>query len=108
MLSAVYTAERFVLQKNFSGPQNPRFIIESGFKSRAVFNGACTVYQIEVLQFAMPIEALGKKITVKHCLENESFNKNRNDNANKVCSFAEFALVQNKKITKFKVNVLRN
>ena len=37
----VYTAERFVLQD--TEPQNPWFIIESGFKSRAGYNGAHTV-----------------------------------------------------------------
>ena len=31
----IYTAERFALQEFFSEPQNPRFIIESGFKSNA-------------------------------------------------------------------------
>ena len=40
----------FILQsgfitKNFSEPQNPRFIIESGFKSRAGYNGARTVHK---------------------------------------------------------------
>ena len=42
-LDEVYTAERFILQRNFSEPKNPRFIIESGFKSRAGHNGARTV-----------------------------------------------------------------
>ena len=42
--TAVYTAERFVIQWNFSDLKNPRFIIESGFKSRAGYNGARTVY----------------------------------------------------------------
>ena len=42
--AAVYIAERVVLQGNFSEPKNPRFIIESGFKSRAGNNGARTVY----------------------------------------------------------------
>ena len=42
-LAAVYAAERFVYTKNFSEPQNPRFIIKSGFKSRAGYNGARTV-----------------------------------------------------------------
>ena len=42
--TAVYTAERFMLHWNFSEPKNPRFIIESGFKSRAGNNGARTVY----------------------------------------------------------------
>ena len=32
--------------RNFPEPQNPRFIIESGFKSRAGYNGARTVYKI--------------------------------------------------------------
>ena len=44
ILAAVYTAERFELQGNFFEPQNPRFIIESGFKSRAGYNGARTVF----------------------------------------------------------------
>ena len=42
--TAVYTAERFVIQRNFSDLKNPRFIIKSGFKSRAGNNGARTVY----------------------------------------------------------------
>ena len=41
--TAVYIAERFVMQWNFSDLKNPRFIIESGFKSRAGYNGARTV-----------------------------------------------------------------
>ena len=41
--TAVYTAERFVIHWNFSDLKNPRFIIESGFKSRAGYNGARTV-----------------------------------------------------------------
>ena len=43
ILAAVYIAERLELQGNFFEPQNPRFIIESGFKSRAGYNGARTV-----------------------------------------------------------------
>ena len=35
-----------MLHWNFSEPKNPRFIIESGFKSRAGNNGARTVYGI--------------------------------------------------------------
>ena len=42
--TAVYTAERFVIQWNFFDLKNPRFIIESGFKSRAGYNGARTVF----------------------------------------------------------------
>ena len=42
-LYAVYTAERFVLQENFSETKNPRFIIESSFKSTAGYDGARTV-----------------------------------------------------------------
>ena len=45
-LAAAYIAERFVYTQNFSEPQNPRFIIESGFKSRAGYNGARTVDKI--------------------------------------------------------------
>ena len=41
--TAVYTAERFVIPWNFSDLKNLRFIIESGFKSRAGYDGACTV-----------------------------------------------------------------
>ena len=44
--TAVYTAERLVLHWNFSEPKNPRFIIESGFKSRASNNGARTVIHL--------------------------------------------------------------
>ena len=36
--TAVYNAERSVIQWNFFGLKNPRFIIESGFKSRAGYN----------------------------------------------------------------------
>ena len=43
IVAAVYTAERFVFSRNFSEPQNPQFIFESGFKSRAGYNGARTV-----------------------------------------------------------------
>ena len=32
------------ITRNFSEPQNLRFIIESGFKSRAGYNGGCTVF----------------------------------------------------------------
>ena len=41
--TAVYTAERFIIQWNFFCLKNLRFIIESGFKSRAGYNGARTV-----------------------------------------------------------------
>ena len=44
--TAVYNAERFVMQWNFSDLKNPRFIIESGFKSRAGYNGARTVHNM--------------------------------------------------------------
>ena len=47
--NTVYTAERFVLQEKNSEPQNPRFIIESGFKSRAVYNGARLVHIIIII-----------------------------------------------------------
>ena len=47
ILAAVYIAERFELHGNFFELQNPRFIIESGFKSRAGYNGARTVYLTE-------------------------------------------------------------
>ena len=43
ILAAVYIAERFELLGNFFQPQNPRFVIKSGFKSRAGYNGARTV-----------------------------------------------------------------
>ena len=48
--TAVSTAEQFIIQWNFFNLKNPRFIIESGFKSRAGYNGARTVilYQNEV------------------------------------------------------------
>ena len=42
-LAAVYTAERFVYSRNFSEPQNLRFINESSFKSIAGYDGACTI-----------------------------------------------------------------
>ena len=42
--TAVYTAERFVIQWNFSDLKNPRFIIESGFKSRAGYDDTRTVH----------------------------------------------------------------
>ena len=42
--TAVYAAERFTMHWNFSDPTNPRFVIESGFKSRAGYNGVCTLY----------------------------------------------------------------
>ena len=41
--TAVYVAERFIMHWNFSDLKNPRFIIKSGFKSRAGYNGARTV-----------------------------------------------------------------
>ena len=44
--TAVYIAERFVIHRSFSDLENPRFIIESGFKSRAGNNGAHTVDKI--------------------------------------------------------------
>ena len=49
--TAVYIAERFVIQWNFSDLKNLRFIIESGFKSRAGYNGARTVYYWDVLLY---------------------------------------------------------
>ena len=39
---AVYTAEQFVLQETLLS-QKMQFIKESGFKSRAGYNGTCTV-----------------------------------------------------------------
>ena len=33
-----------MIHRNFSDLKNPRFIIESGFKSRAGYNGARTVF----------------------------------------------------------------
>ena len=42
-LAEVYIAERFIFTRNFFESQNPRFIIKSGFKSRAGYNGARTV-----------------------------------------------------------------
>ena len=44
--TAVYIAERFVIHRSFSDLENPRFIIESGFKSRAGNNGARTVFAV--------------------------------------------------------------
>ena len=58
--TAVYIAERFVIQWNFSDLKNPRFIIESGFKSRAGYNGARTVLDLDQL-LSMPIEILTKE-----------------------------------------------
>ena len=46
--TAVYNAERFVMQWNFFDLKNPRFIIESGFKSRAGYNGARTVHDLSI------------------------------------------------------------
>ena len=43
--TVVYIAERSVIQWNFSDLKNPRFIVESGFKSRAGYNGTRTVYE---------------------------------------------------------------
>ena len=40
--TAVYIAEPFIIQWNFSDLKNPRFIIESSFKSRVGYNGART------------------------------------------------------------------
>ena len=45
--TGVYNAERFVIRWNFYDLKNPRFIIKSGFKSRAGYNGARTVYAID-------------------------------------------------------------
>ena len=39
----------YCINRNFSEPQKPHFIIESGFKSRAGYNGTCTV-RIQELQ----------------------------------------------------------
>ena len=45
-----YTAEQFVIHtRNFSDSQNPRIIIENGFKSRVGFNGACRVFTNDIL-----------------------------------------------------------
>ena len=43
--------------------KNPRFIIKSGFKSRAGYNGACTVYlykKIEIAGTQMPTSVVDK------------------------------------------------
>ena len=37
ILGTIYVVNKEILQKN------PRFVIKSGFKSRAGYNGACTV-----------------------------------------------------------------
>ena len=42
--AAAYAAERLVLHKNFFKNQNPRLINKSGFKSRAAYDVARTVY----------------------------------------------------------------
>ena len=46
--TAVYIAERFIIHWNFSDLKNPRFIIQSGFKSRAGYNGARTVIDYNI------------------------------------------------------------
>ena len=46
-LAAVYATERLVFTRNFSEPQNPRFIIKSGFNSRAGYDGAHTVVELQ-------------------------------------------------------------
>ena len=60
----VYNAEWFILQGNFSEPKNLRFIIESGFKSRAGYNGARTVLshcvQMQKLEIILVFETLEK------------------------------------------------
>ena len=55
-LAAVYTAEWFVLNETFSYLQNPWFIIENEFKSRAGYNGARTVliYWFSHIKSCMP------------------------------------------------------
>ena len=48
-IAEVYIAEWFIFTRNFFESQNPRFIIESGFKSRAGYNGARTVVSFQTL-----------------------------------------------------------
>ena len=59
-LAAVYATERLVFTRNFSEPQNPRFIIKSGFNSRAGYNGARTVVKSGlgkiILKFHEPLQ----------------------------------------------------
>ena len=57
--TTVYAAERFILHWNLFDLRNPRFIIESGFKSRKGYNGARTVI------FYIPIH--------KYCLGNPRY-----------------------------------
>ena len=45
--------------RNISQTQYPRFLIESGFKSRAGYNGACTVLTSHKLGNDKKMKALG-------------------------------------------------
>ena len=52
--SAVYAAERSLVQGNFYEPQNPQFIIKNGFKSRAGYDGGRTVFQLDAYKDSCP------------------------------------------------------
>ena len=54
ILAAVYISERFELQGNFFEPQNPRFIIESGFKSNAGWDGTRMIHKVEKFLTSLP------------------------------------------------------
>ena len=66
-LAAVYIADRLVFPRNFSKPQNSRFIIESGFKSRAGYVCTRTVYYpIMTLWFAFQLRDQRTLVEVQH------------------------------------------
>ena len=51
--------------RNFYVPKNPRFIIESGFKSRAVYDGSCTVVGTQNMQYEDYQSTLSKRRCLK-------------------------------------------
>ena len=65
-----------MLHWNFSEPKNPRFIIESGFKSRAGNNGARTVVKSPETTLCNPVVPVGgllyalQKYSAVNCFKN--------------------------------------
>ena len=51
------------ITRNFCDPQNPLFIIESGFYSRAGYNGPCTVHETSLKMHSISFYYFHPKMT---------------------------------------------
>ena len=51
------------ITRNFSDPQNPLFIIESGFYSRVSYNGACKVHETSLRVYSSSFYYFHPKMT---------------------------------------------